>query len=347
MVEGCMITLNKGPMHILPLFSLLSTERQMRVFQAAPEGCRLVVVATNVAETSLTIPNIKYVVDCGRAKERNYEASSGIQSFDISWISKASASQRAGRAGRTGPGHCYRLYSSAIYERQFDQFALPEILRMPIEGIILQMKSMNIDQVVNFPFPTPPDRAALQKAERVLVQLGALSAPSSLIGKQSIPARITPLGNAMSLFPLSPRFSKMLVMSQQHGCLPYVTAVVSILSVGDPFLRAESLNIGNQDKGEEEALASPEVKGGEVEPEVEVQYGQSEQIKAKELNKLHRRSFFQVQQKHTALGKGSSDIFKMLSVVGAYEYNGGGGINFCGKNFVRIKVNAPFISAPN
>jgi len=122
------------PLHVLPLFSLLPVNDQLRVFAPPPEGSRLCVVATNVAETSLTIPGIKYVVDCGRVKERVYERSTGIESFQIRWISKASAAQRAGRAGRTGPGHCYRLYSSAVFERDFPQFSEPEILKYPIEG---------------------------------------------------------------------------------------------------------------------------------------------------------------------------------------------------------------------
>lgn len=124
-------------MHILPLYSLLPTSEQLRVFEDPPEGSRLVVLATNIAETSLTIPGIRYVFDCGRAKDRRYDDITGVQSFEIGWISKASASQRAGRAGRTGPGHCYRLYSSAVYERDFEDFTKPEILRTPLEGSYL------------------------------------------------------------------------------------------------------------------------------------------------------------------------------------------------------------------
>lgn len=123
-----------APLHVLPLYSLLPTKDQLRVFEEAPEGSRMCILATNVAETSLTIPGIRYVIDCGRSKERNYNKTTGVQSFDIGWISKASAMQRAGRSGRTGPGHCYKLYSSAVYERDFPDFAEAEILRMPIEG---------------------------------------------------------------------------------------------------------------------------------------------------------------------------------------------------------------------
>lgn len=138
-----------GPlkMHILPLYSLLPTKEQMRVFDPPPEGSRQIILATNVAETSLTIPGVRYVFDCGRAKERRFDKESGVQSYEIGWISKASANQRSGRAGRTGPGHCYRLYSSAVYERDFREFADPELLRMPIEGVVLQLKSMRLQHV--------------------------------------------------------------------------------------------------------------------------------------------------------------------------------------------------------
>lgn len=264
----------------------------MRVFESPPEGHRLVVIATNVAETSLTIPNIRYVVDCGMAKERTYDQSSNIQSFDISWISKAAASQRAGRAGRTGPGHCYRLYSSNVFETCFPQHSTPEILRTPIEGIVLQMKSMNIDQVVNFPFPTPPDRAGLQTAEKVLINLGALTAPNVSGRKTTVPARITELGQAMSLFPLSPRFSKMLVTGQQHGCLPYVIAVVSALSVGDPFLRPDVVGVDDDDQKDKDDFDSLMANGAGA----EIAHIKSEDIKAKEIRKLARSAYYKAQQ---------------------------------------------------
>ncbi|KAL8868434.1 MAG: hypothetical protein Q9174_004997, partial [Haloplaca sp. 1 TL-2023] len=150
-------TTASSSIHVLPLYSQLQTKDQLKVFEPPPEGSRLIVLATNVAETSLTIPGIRYVFDCGRAKEKKYDQGTGVQSFEIGWISKASASQRAGRAGRTGPGHCYRLYSSAVFERDFQEHSEPEILRMPVEEVVLQLKSMDLQHVVNFPFPTPPD----------------------------------------------------------------------------------------------------------------------------------------------------------------------------------------------
>ncbi|KAK4703639.1 ATP-dependent RNA helicase DHX37/DHR1, partial [Phenoliferia sp. Uapishka_3] len=314
------------PLYILPLYSLLSTEKQMKVFEEPPPNCRLVVIATNVAETSITIPNIKYVVDAGRAKERKFDVGSGIQTFEVSWISKAAASQRAGRAGRTGPGHCYRLYSSAVFENYFDQHTKPEILRMPIEGVVLQMKSMNIDAVANFPFPTPPDRESLRRAEKTLVNLGALEASNS---SSKVGGRITELGRSMSLFPLSPRFSKMLVAGQQHGCLPYVIAIVCALSVGDPFIRETNLGDGEED--------SPEVTPAMALTPSEIRHIRDPELRAKEELKVTRKAFFSVQSKYAALGKGASDVFKLLSVVGAYEYEGGKD-SFCEANFVRTKA---------
>ncbi|KAH7928402.1 P-loop containing nucleoside triphosphate hydrolase protein [Leucogyrophana mollusca] len=316
------------PMHIIPLYSLLPSDKQMRVFEAPPTGHRLVVVSTNVAETSLTIPGIRYVIDSGRAKERRYDVTNGIQSFQVNWTSKASAAQRAGRAGRTGPGHCYRLYSSALFEHYFDAFSQPEILRTPIEGVVLQMKSMNIDAVVNFPFPTPPDGPTLRKAEATLTHLGALSSsalPSSSasnVSMSTIGGHITTMGKAMSLFPLSPRYSKMLVSGQQHGCLPYIISIVSALSVGDPFLREEGLDAG-QDSDEDMDEGLSHIK--------------SEIIKAKEARRARRRAFFESQTTHSSLGKSSSDVFRILSVVGAYEY-AGGGHQFCTEHFVRPKA---------
>lgn len=321
------------PMHIVPLYALLPSARQMEVFKPPPPGTRLVVLATNVAETSLTIPNIRYVVDTGRAKERRYDPASGVQSFPISWISKASAAQRAGRAGRTGPGHCYRLYSSALFENHFDEFGEPEVLRAPVDGLVLQMKAMHIDTVAGFPFPTPPDRLALARAERVLARLGALSS-----GMGPGEGRITELGRTMALFPLTPRFARMLASGGQHGCMPYVICLVSALSVGDPFLREEGLLQDDEEDADEGK---------------ELTHLSSAAAKAKEVRRLRRKAFFEKQhvsfamidvelrlimpQIYGALGDFTSDLFKVLSVVGAYEY-AGGGHKFCTDNFIRPKA---------
>lgn len=220
--------------HVLPLYAQLPTKDQLRVFEPAPDNTRMIVLATNVAETSLTIPGIRYVFDCGRAKEKKYDKVTGVQSYEVGWISKASASQRSGRAGRTGEGHCYRLYSAAVYERDFEQHTEPEILRMPVEGVVLQLKSMAIHQVVNFPFPTPPDRPSLATAEKMLENMGALSGDGH---------QITSMGREISLYPLSPRLSKLLTIGDSRGCMPYTIALVAALATQNLFILESQLDL--------------------------------------------------------------------------------------------------------
>ena len=215
-----------GKLLVLPLHASMAPEEQMKVFSPVPEGSRMCIVSTNVAETSLTIPGIKYVIDCGRVKQRSFD-SNGVSSFDISWVSRASANQRAGRAGRTGPGHCYRLYSSALFFNQFEEFSKPEIQRMSIEGIMLQMKAMGIDHVVNFPFVTPPERMKMLAAEKILKTLQALDEN----------AFITNLGKLMAEVPVAPRFAKMIFEAEEVGCVIQAITLAAALSVGDPFLR--------------------------------------------------------------------------------------------------------------
>lgn len=287
-IEGT--TSVSSQIHVLPLYSQLQTKDQMRVFEPVPDNARLIVLATNVAETSLTIPGIRYVFDCGRAKERRYDQLTGVQGFEIDWISKASASQRAGRAGRTGPGHCYRLYSSAVYERDFQEYAEPEILRMPVEGVVLQLKSMDLQHVVNFPFPTPPDRQSLAKAEKLLTYIGALSPHG----------KITPVGRELSAYPLSPRFSKMLVIGHQHACMPYTIAMVSALAVQDLFIPENQLDLSMfvRDVGTIYSTAD------RIEDESRLQ-------RKREFNKAHG-----IFSKNSA----SSDAIKALTALCAYAY---------------------------
>ncbi|XP_043263355.1 probable ATP-dependent RNA helicase kurz [Colletes gigas] len=228
---------NAQSLFVLPLYSLLPSYKQARVFESPPEDCRLCVVATNVAETSLTIPNIKYVIDSGRCKTRMYDKVTGVSTYKVCYTSKASANQRAGRAGRTGPGHTYRLYSSAVFNDQFEQFSQSEIQRKPVDDLVLQMKVMNIDKVVNFPFPTPPDIVQLQMAEKRLLILGALHQPPP--GKEgSYSAKITPLGHSIAAFPVAPRFGKMLALSHQHNLLQYTICMVAALSVQEVLVEA-------------------------------------------------------------------------------------------------------------
>ncbi|KAK3378298.1 P-loop containing nucleoside triphosphate hydrolase protein [Podospora didyma] len=296
-----------GPlrMHVLPLFSLLPTKEQMRVFDPPPDGSRLVILATNVAETSLTIPGIRYVFDCGRSKERRFDPVSGVQSFEIGWISKASAKQRAGRAGRTGPGHCWRFYSSAVYERDFPEFSDPELLRMPIEGVVLQLKAMNLQHVVNFPFPTPPERQSLIKAEKLLTYLSAIS-PSG---------QITPIGSTMSIFPLSPRFARILLVGHLHDCLPYTIALVAGMSAGEVYV------------SEHQAIPAASVPTEE--------YRTNEDVIADDRRAKLRQAFNMVHKNFCFLDD-KSDAIKLLQVVGEFAHDPTE--SWCTSHFVRFKV---------
>ncbi|KAM9475673.1 putative ATP-dependent RNA helicase DHX37 [Clarias gariepinus] len=227
------------PLYVLPLYSLLAPEQQAKVFRPPPPGARMCVVATNVAETSLTIPGIKYVVDCGRVKKRFYDRVTGVSSFKVTWTSQASANQRAGRAGRTEAGHCYRLYSSAVFS-DFSQFSEAEITRRPVDDLVLQMKDLNIEKVVNFPFPTPPSSEALVSAEQLLISLGALEEPPRTgrmvdMERARLSCPITPLGRAMAAFPVAPRYAKMLALGRQQGCMPYIITIVAAMTVREIF----------------------------------------------------------------------------------------------------------------
>ncbi|KAH8387632.1 hypothetical protein KR093_008319 [Drosophila rubida] len=231
----------KQPLWVLPLYSLLSSEQQNRIFEPIPEGCRLCVVSTNVAETSLTIPHIKYVVDSGRQKTRLYDKLTGVSAFVVTYTSKASADQRAGRAGRVSAGHCYRLYSSAVYNDLFPEFSQPDIQQKPVDDLMLQMRCMGIDRVLHFPFPSPPDALQLQAAEQRLCVLGALesssnSSSSSSTNEKDLPPAVTQLGRVISRFPVAPRYGKMLALSNQFQLLPYTVCLVAALSVQELLL---------------------------------------------------------------------------------------------------------------
>nr|XP_026258795.1 probable ATP-dependent RNA helicase DHX37 [Urocitellus parryii] len=298
------------PLHVLPLYSLLAPEKQAQVFRPPPEGTRLCVVATNVAETSLTIPGIKYVVDCGKVKKRFYDRVTGVSSFRVTWVSQASADQRAGRAGRTEPGHCYRLYSSAVFG-DFEQFPPPEITRRPVEDLILQMKALNIEKVINFPFPTPPSTEALVAAEELLIALGALQAPKQAgrlkqLQRSRLSCPITVLGRTMATFPVAPRYAKMLALSRQHGCLPYAIAIVAAMTVRELF----------------EELDRPAASEDE-------------------LAMLKARRSRVAQVKRAWAGQGASlklgDLMVLLGAVGACEY-AGCSPQFCEANGLRYKA---------
>jgi len=212
---------------ILPVYSALPSELQTRIFEASGPGTRKVVIATNIAEASLTIDGIYYVVDPGFVKQKAYNPKVGMDSLVVVPISQASARQRAGRAGRTGPGKTYRLYTEQAYKAEMLPTSVPEIQRTNLGTTVLTMKAMGINDLLNFEFMDPPPAQTLVSALENLWTLGALDDEGLL----------TRLGRRMAEFPLEPPLSKVLIASVDLGCSEEVLTIVAMLSVGNIFYR--------------------------------------------------------------------------------------------------------------
>ena len=323
--------------YCLPLYSLLPTHLQLRVFSPPPSPShRLIVFATNVAETSLTIPNIRYVLDSGREKRRTWDRTTGCIRYEVGWISRASAEQRKGRAGRTGPGHVYRMYSAAVYDQRMEEQVEPEVLREPLEGVVLMMKGMGIDRVEDFPFPTPPPKAATRRAEEALRRVGAVDREG----------KVTDLGRGLVRWPVAPRYARMIALGHQGGCLKLIIAIVSALSVEQLFLRVklrDDVEEGESEEGEE----------GEDEDEV----GQREErLQLKERKRRQKKALLErLTKARTRWAHPDSELLTALRVIGGYEYATRDertaqskeerersrrvrGEAFCRANFVRLKA---------
>ena len=212
---------------ILPVYSALPSEMQSRIFEPAPPGSRKCVVATNIAEASLTIDGIYYVVDPGFSKQKAFNPKLGMDSLVVTPISQASARQRAGRAGRTGPGKCYRLYTEHAFKTEMLPTNIPEIQRTNLGNVVLQLKAMGINDLLGFDFMDPPPVATLVGALESLHALGALDEEGIL----------TRLGRKMAEFPLEPNLSKMLILSVDLGCSEEILTITAMLSVENPFYR--------------------------------------------------------------------------------------------------------------
>ncbi|KAJ2921354.1 hypothetical protein H1R20_g15737, partial [Candolleomyces eurysporus] len=212
---------------ILPIYSALSFEVQSRVFVPTAPGSRKVVIATNVAETSLTIPGIYYVIDPGVSKHNAYDPRLGMHSLVVMPISQAQARQRAGRAGRTGPGKCYRLYTEAAYRNEMLPNSIPDIQRTNLSSTILQLKAMGINDLLSFDFMDPPP------AQTMLAALEGLYALSALDDE----GLLTRLGRKMADFPMEPPLAKMLIASVELGCSEEILSIVAMVSVQSVFYR--------------------------------------------------------------------------------------------------------------
>ncbi|HYO95252.1 MAG TPA: ATP-dependent RNA helicase HrpA, partial [Polyangiaceae bacterium] len=206
---------------IQPLYSRLSAADQAKVFASIPQ--RRVILATNVAETSLTLPGIVYVVDTGLARLSRYDPRSGTTRLQVEPISQASADQRKGRCGRVRAGICIRLYEEASFVAR-PGFTDPEILRTGLAGVILRMKSLGLGEVEDFPFIDPPQARSIAEGYRVLEELGALDAQREL----------TPLGQRLARFPVDPRIARMILAAHEHGCMSEMLIVAAALNIQDP-----------------------------------------------------------------------------------------------------------------
>ncbi|XP_052803131.1 ATP-dependent RNA helicase DHX8-like isoform X3 [Mya arenaria] len=235
---------------ILPVYSALPSEMQTRIFDPAPPGSRKVVIATNIAETSLTIDGIYYVVDPGFVKQKVYNSKTGMDQLIVTPISQAQAKQRAGRAGRTGPGKCYRLYTERAYRDEMLPTAVPEIQRTNLASTVLSLKAMGINDLLTFDFMDAPPMQTLVSAMEQLHALSALDDEGLL----------TRLGRRMAEFPLEPMLSKMLIMSVHVGCSDDILTIVSMLSVQNVFYRPKD----KQDLADQRKAKFHQIEGDHV-----------------------------------------------------------------------------------
>jgi ATP-dependent helicase HrpA len=211
---------------ILPLYARLSAAEQQRVF--APHRGRRVILATNVAETSLTVPGIRYVVDPGTARISRYSNRTKVQRLPIEKVSQASADQRKGRCGRVADGICIRLYAEEDFQAR-PAYTEPEILRTNLASVILQMAALELGRIDDFGFVDPPDRRSIRDALQLLHELGAVEDSDA-----TAPPRLTPVGRVLARLPVDPRLGRMLVEADRNGCLSEVLVIVAGLAIQDP-----------------------------------------------------------------------------------------------------------------
>ncbi len=225
--QDALTSMNLPDTEIIPLYARLSSAEQHRVF--APHRGRRIVLSTNVAETSLTVPGIRYVIDVGTARISRYSQRTKVQRLPIEKISQASANQRAGRCGRLAEGVCIRLYSEEDLESR-PEFTDPEILRTNLASVILQMTSLGLGDVGRFPFVEPPDSRQITDGVRLLQELQAFDTETRAKGAR----RLTPTGKTLARLPVDPRLGRMLVEADRLGCTTEVLVIVAAMSIQDP-----------------------------------------------------------------------------------------------------------------
>ncbi|KAF9094822.1 hypothetical protein BGX23_001537 [Mortierella sp. AD031] len=206
---------------VCPIYSSLPSDMQGKIFEPTPEGSRKVVLATNTAETSITIDGVKFVIDPGFSKMLSYNPKTGMESLVVTPCSRASANQRKGRAGRVGPGKCFRLYTKWAYNNELDEHTAPEIQRINLNSVVLTLKSLGINDIIGFEFMDPPPAETLMRALEQLYALGALNDKGEL----------TKLGRRMAEFPGDPMLAKTMIMAEKYHCTEEIASIVAMLSV--------------------------------------------------------------------------------------------------------------------
>ncbi|WP_112072337.1 ATP-dependent RNA helicase HrpA [Haemophilus influenzae] len=227
---------------ILPLFARLSAQEQNKIFH--PSGLNRIVLATNVAETSLTVPGIKYVIDPGTARISRYSYRTKVQRLPIEPISQASANQRKGRCGRVSEGICIRLYSEEDFNSR-PEFTDPEILRTNLASVILQMTALGLDDIEAFPFVDAPDKRHIQDGIKLLEELGAFETVQTKSGEKRL---LTRVGRQLAQLPVDPRLAKMILSAVNFGCVYEMMIIVSALSIQDPRERPQEKQQASDEK---------------------------------------------------------------------------------------------------
>lgn len=227
---------------ILPLFARLSAQEQNKIFH--PSGLNRIVLATNVAETSLTVPGIKYVIDPGTARISRYSYRTKVQRLPIEPISQASANQRKGRCGRVSEGICIRLYSEEDFNSR-PEFTDPEILRTNLASVILQMTALGLDDIEAFPFVDAPDKRHIQDGIKLLEELGAFEMVRTKAGEKRL---LTRVGRQLAQLPVDPRLAKMILSAVNFGCVYEMMIIVSALSIQDPRERPQEKQQASDEK---------------------------------------------------------------------------------------------------
>lgn len=236
---------------VLPLYSGLPRADQDLVFSPTPRGKRKVVISTNIAETSLTLEGVVYVIDCGFSKQRFYNPMTDIENLVVAPISKASARQRAGRAGRVRPGKCYRLYTEEYFMNEMAADGIPEMQRSNLVSCVIQLKALGIDNILGFDWPATPSPEALIRALEVLYSLGVLDDDAKLT---------SPTGFQVAEIPLDPMVSKMILASNDYGCTEEIITIAAVLSIQSIWFSAR----GAQKESDEAKLRFAAAEGDHV-----------------------------------------------------------------------------------